>query len=130
MTIKLIRIFFLILLGATTAVAQTASTTEPDEAAPTGQPLSAQQMLSQMLRGQSGRAKPLQPQGETVVRLRVDPQKPSLTTRPATAAHLLPEGTFLVDCSARLGTDKDGHAQFEFDPDAKGKKTAPMRALP
>lgn len=128
--IKRTRILPLILLGAMTASAQPPPTTQPDEVAPASLTPSAEQMLSQMLRGQSGRAKPLQPLGETSVTPKYEPHKPAPATRATAPAHLLAEGTFLVDRSARLGTDKDGHVQFEFDPDATGNKTPPMRALP
>jgi hypothetical protein len=119
------------------------STTQPSEqpaassAAPATQPsggnsprnLSAEQMLSRMLKSPPTAAKPLQPVTDSPGpdsksgAGAIAPNAPTVT--------VLREGTFIVDRVGRLSRNADGsQAEFQFDSDSKAMKDPPVIILP
>ena len=121
----------LLLVGAY-AVGDDAPATAPTTApttVPADRSLSAEQMLSRMLRPNASVARPLQPtpDGPAVDRASgkgaVAPSAPTL--------NVLREGTFLVDRVGRLNRTSDGtQAEFTFDSDGKTMKDPPVLILP
>lgn len=126
-------IFFASLLvvgayAAGDAPPDTAPTTEPTTA-PAARSLTAEQMLSRMLKPTPSLARPLQPtvDGPAVDRGSgvgaVAPNAPTLA--------VLREGTYVVDRVGRLNRTSDGsQAEFTFDSDGKTMKDPPVLILP
>jgi hypothetical protein len=92
-------------------------------------PLSADQMLSKMLKGSSETTQPLPPASgapatdKTSGRGAVAPASPAVTLRR--------EGSYLVDQTGRLSRSADGQQmEFVFETDGKTMKDPPVVILP
>jgi hypothetical protein len=115
-------------VGAVAVGDDSAPTTGPTTA-PSNRGLTAEQMLSHMLRPSPSAARPLQPLGDgpgidtTSGKGAVAPKAPTL--------NLLREGTYIVDRVGRLNRTADGaQAEFTFDSDGKAMGDPPMLVLP
>lgn len=130
------RLHFLLLfaIGATCAVTSadgptTQPTTRPATApANPAQTLTAEQMLSQMLKPAPTAARPLSPLSGGAA---VDKTSGSGAVAPgAPSVTVLREGSFIVDRVGRLTYSKDGsQPEFSFDSDSKTMKDPPMVIL-
>ncbi len=95
-----------------------------------GKSLSADQMLSQMLKAPpSGVAKPLAPVAQPPA---ADRTSGAGAVKPeAPAVNVMREGTFLVDRTGRLTRTADGNsAEFTFEADGKTLRDPPVVILP
>lgn len=106
----------------------TGPTTEPTTA-PAGRSLTAEQMLSRMLRPSPSLSRPLQPTPDGPAMDKgsgagaIAPGAPTLA--------VLREGTYVVDRVGRLNRTSDGsQAEFTFDSDGKTMKDPPVLILP
>jgi hypothetical protein len=112
---------------AVVAVAQTVPATQP---APTSSQPTAEQLLKDMLKPQTGIAKPLQ----------ATPDTPAIDNKSGTRNSIAPnsppialqrEGTFIFDRTGRLTHSPDGsQAEFTFESDGKTMKDPPVIILP
>ena len=107
-----------------------AATTKPSTSRPTKE-LSAEEMLSQMLKPQAPGSRPLTPLPEVTSGGADESSGPGAVAPAAPVVNVLREGTFLVDRVGRLDRSADGgHAEFVFESDGTALQDPPVVIIP